>query len=155
MRQFMSYEIPSTLHSGLHVFVETRELEFTSAGALLDKFHNECEPDEPLTAKPLAMVLNPRTNGMPVFSESNVWLVLYRCDFWVTVYKNYRQTSGPHQVKLKYKSYQTGNRYWIASLQITDVMFFDEARMKEELLKCALAHDYFCSDKSRKDKIPI
>ena len=146
------------LHSGLHVFVETRDLDFTSAGTLLDKFNADIEPDEPLTAKPLAMVLNPEKDGRRyLFSSvvSDVWLVVFRGNFCVVVEKNIRTMTGPHVAKLKYKSYQTGQIFWIATMQIENCMFFSEDQIQMYLHTQIMRREWYISPKSRKDIIAV
>lgn len=139
------------LGTGLHVFAENADLELTSCGALLDRFNSEIDDTEPLTAKPLGKKLNPDVGGVPVH-DSDVWMYLYRGNFYVNLIRGVRGVSGPHAARLIYKSYQTGQLFWIATVQIDGCMFFSEDQVDRHIFDAVLNKRWFISDKSRKDK---
>ena len=150
----IAYEL-ETLQTGLSVFIEPTDLSLSSAGALLDRFNYDVDLDDPLTAKPLGMVLNPEVRGVRVYVYDDVWLIPYRRSFRAVVIKHSRYASGPHACRLYYRSEQTQRLYWIATLQICDVMFYSEEKMLATLIECRLSRAWYISPKSRKDIIPV
>jgi hypothetical protein len=143
-----------TLNTGLQVLIETRDLDFLSTRSLLDRFYSDFDPDDLATYKPAGMALNPEVRGGRVFMFDDVWLVVYRRNFRVLVIKHSRYASGPHAARLQYVSYQTGDIYWIATLQISGVMFYSMEGIQGALIQGCLTRDFFIADKSLKDLVP-
>lgn len=151
-----SYELDDKLVTGLTVFAETRDLDLSSTGAMLEKFNNDIDPDEPLTAKPLGMALNPvADNGVRYWIHSDVWLFAFRRGFFVVLEKHSVLMSGPHRVMLKYKSYQTGQIFWIATLQLDQCMFYSEETVLAKLHEAIINKQWYIADRSKKDLVVI
>lgn len=150
---YKAYDIEA-LDSGLHVFLEPIDLTIVSAGWLLDRFNNEFDPNEPLTAKPLGMGLNPEVRGCRVYRYHDVWVIAYRRNFRVIIFKHSRMATGPHAAKLYYQSEQTKLLYWIATLQICNCMFYSEDQIQINIFTHIMNRDFYMSEKSMKDKIP-
>lgn len=141
------------LPTGLGLYAETKDQEYTCAGDLLDKFNGEIDPNDPITAKPLGNVLNPETKGVRFHPFEDIWVFFYRRGYRIHVIKNVRYASGPHACRLHYRSWQTHKIYWIATLQI-EAMFFSEDTVQMNLTLALLDHQLYISDRSRKDIIP-
>jgi hypothetical protein len=138
------------LHTGLGVYVESKDLEITSAGAILRKFNEDIDSKEPITAKPLGCVLNPEVGNKRIFPYEDVWLFLYRQGFRVHVIKHHRYVSGPHACRLYYRSWQTHQLFWIATLQIDGAMFYSEEAVQMHLTLAILDHQFYIAPKSEK-----
>lgn len=150
-----SHEI-GQLGTGLHVFAETRDLDLSSCGAMLDRFNNDIDSDDPCTAKPLGMVLNPTgRNDQRFWQYNDVWVLVYRNNFFVVIEKHNRYVSGPHRAMLKYKSEQTGKVFWIATLQITECMFYSQEKVSALILDAVVNKLWYLSDRSKKDLVVI
>lgn len=137
------------LPSGLGLYAETIDIQLTCAGDLLDKFNSAIDPADPITAKPLASVLNPENKGIRYHPFEDVWLFFYRQGFRVHVIKHFRWVSGPHPCRLYYQSWQTRQIFWIATLQI-EAMFYSEDAIQMNLTLAILDHQFYIADKSRK-----
>lgn len=150
----VSHDI-TQLGTGLHVFAETRDLDLSSCGVMLDKFNDDIDPTEPLTAKPLAMVLNPTGKDGRWFPWFDAWVIVFRGNYYVVIEKHPRYVSGPHKAKLKYKSYQTGQVFWIATFQMCDCMFYNEELISIRVFNAVIEKLWYISDRSRKDAVVI
>ncbi len=137
------------LHSGLGVYVETKDIEITSAGHILRRFNEDFDPEDPITAKPLGSTLNPEVGGRRIFPYEDVWIFLYRAGFRVHVIKHHRYVSGPHACRLYYRSWQTKQLFWIATLQI-EAMFYSEDAIGMQLTIAILEKQFYIAPKSEK-----
>lgn len=151
--EYKSFDIQE-LESGLHLFLEPPDLEIVSVEYLLGRFYDDLDPDDPLTCKPLVMVLNPEVRGTRYYLYDDVWAIQYRRNFRVIVFKNNQYVTGPHATKLYYRSYQTQKLYWLASMQISGCMFYNEDSIAMHMLTHLSNRDFYASEKGLKDKIP-
>ncbi len=137
---------------GDDMLLETKNHNLTCVGEVLKGFYKEMEWD----SKPLAISLNPEVRGTPVYKE-HTYYILYRSRnrYHVTVTTNYSQVSGPHIAKLFYRSQQTMQMFWIATLQITDTMFFNQDKIIDALAYAIATEAFYASDKSKKDLITL
>lgn len=138
------------LHTGLGVYVETKDLELTTAGETLRRFNEDIDPEEPITAKPLGLTLNPEVAGVRIHPYEDIWIILYRRGYRVHVIKNHRYASGPHACRLYYRSWQTHQLFWIATLQIDGCMFYDEDAVLMRLTLAILEKQFYIAPKSEK-----
>lgn len=141
------------LPTGLGLYAETKDIEYTSAGDLLGRFEEDINSDDPITAKPLGSVLNPERSGIRYHPFEDLWVFFYRRGFRIHIIKHTRWATGPHACRLHYKSWQTNKIYWIATLQI-EAMFYSEDAIQMNLTLALLDHQLYISDRSRKDIIP-
>lgn len=150
----VSHDI-TQLGTGLHVFAESRDLDLSSCGIMLDKFNDDIDPDEPLTAKPLGVALNPTGTDGRWYPYNDAWVFVFRGNFFAVILKHARYVSGPHRVLLKYKSYQTNQVFWIATFQLGDCMFYNESLVALRMFHAVTNRLWFIAERSRKDVVVI
>lgn len=134
---------------GLPIFAE-QNLELTNVVERLGRFYSVHVADGECS-NPIARVLNPEVRGTRVHPYDDVWFLPFTRGYRVLVIKHWRSISGPHPARLYYQSYQTNFLYWLATLQIGDVMFYNEQAMIEELKQCILRREFYIAEQSRKD----
>lgn len=70
------------------------------------------------------------------------WAVIFRANFFVNIHVG-NSKHGPHRAELWFKSFTTKKAYWIATLQIGEVFFYNEDKMKSELMHCIEEREWF------------
>jgi hypothetical protein len=155
----MAYEHKSfdlgELGTGLHAFIESADLELTSVGALLDRFNDDIEEHEPMTARPIGKGLNPEIKsptGMCRAFPYEIWVYVFRRECHVRIIKNDYSVMGPHSARLYYTSWQTGQKFWLASAQI-ECMFYSEDQMDMRIFDLVYNKRWYVTEKARKDKV--
>jgi len=154
MRQLKSYTIGRSPSLGLSIVAEP-ELRLTNVLERLhrfDSFHNGLDGD---VLTPAARILNPEQGGHRIYHMDDVWLLPYYVGFRVLVLKHERSISGPHACRLLYQSNQTDSLYWIATLQIEDVMFYNEPLVVEKLTTAIRHRQFYIAPKSYADPVAL
>lgn len=133
----------------LNVYLETNH-DLTNVVERLGHFyyHNVVNGE---CCQPLARSLNTEVAGRRVHPDDDTWLLPFYKGYRVLIIRHWRYVTGPHAARLYYQSYQTNHLYWIATLQIDDVMFFNEDVMMERLRQAIVNHEFYIAPHSRKD----
>lgn len=133
-------------------WVFERVLRQMSMRQLLQRFYDEFDANDIYTCLPISRVYNPedKITGKRYFGFSNeqVVLFIYRRGFYVVIEKHWRLMEGPHATKLFYKSEQTKETLWVATLQLDECMFYNEDVVTNKLTEAILNRDFFQSDRT-------
>lgn len=135
--------------SGFDIIAETN-YDLTNVTERLLYFHSlhvaDGECDQPLTR-----VLNPEHAGGRIHPHDDIWLLPFRKGYRVLIIKHYRSSLGPHAARLYYQSRQTRLIYWVATLQIDGIMFYNEEQMVSALRQAIVNREFYIAPHSRKD----
>ena len=138
---------------GLYIVAET-QVDCTNVLERIGAFYNwHLEP--PSCLRPIARHLNPIYNGTRIHPNDDVWWILFYKGYRVLIIKHDTLICGPHAVRLYFRSQQTGLLYWLATLQITDVMFYDEESITTALINAIVSKQFYVAPASRKDIVAL
>jgi len=128
-----------------------------SLAQVLQRFYDEFDPEEPLSFNPLSLIYNPEKEGKRIFSFDNeqVLAAIYRKGFYVIIEKHFRLIEGPHAAFLYYRTFQVEGVVWVATLQISDAMFYNDAAMLSALTLAIFNRDFYQSPKSAEQIVII
>lgn len=70
------------------------------------------------------------------------WVAIFRGHFAVEIRKHEKEKDGPHIAKLWFQSFTDNKRHWIATLQIVE-FFYNEEAMKAALMKAVEEREWY------------
>ena len=137
--------------TGFETIIEQSEHTLTNIENLVSRFYELFDFTEKTTLKSLVALLNPEVKGTRIFPNDNIWWLIYPTRFKITISENIRNSNGPHVVKLYYKSWQTGEEFWLATAQISEFFFSEEKILDKLYYEIIFNRDFYYSDRSARD----